>query len=348
MSAAPNLEYHHFMARVLIVDDEPSIRETFSHFLVKAGHDVLCAADATEALRLLAQAPVDLVFSDIILPGQHGDALLERLLHAENAPTVVLVTGQPDFTAMGQLIQRGAYDYIPKPIHKETLLKVVRSALEHRAVSVERSRLAAENARIREDLKRLIEERAAATRRDTRHQEHSQRLLACQRDLAVALSHVETAPGAYEAILNTLQSLPGVDFSAVYCVSSAAPDAPLTLKGQRDMPFSFLDQVRVIPPGGTFHSLLMDGRLRHADAAAIRNLPEPARTSLLEARVRSTAAAPIFSHGLVLGALCTASTTLDVMDEETPAALEAMATCVVGALTRCLKLDDAPFENPSA
>lgn len=128
------------MRRILVVDDEESIRYTFAAFLEDAGHQVCSAASATEALSHLQGEVFDLVFVDITLRGESGLDLLGEIRRRFPLCPVVMITGAPEIDTATEALRRGAFDYIPKPLRQETLLRVSRQALHHREVVEQRER----------------------------------------------------------------------------------------------------------------------------------------------------------------------------------------------------------------
>jgi len=126
------------MRRILVVDDEESIRYTFTAFLEDAGHQVRAAASAAEALRHLDGDVFDLVFVDIMLGGESGLDLLGEIRQKFPLCPVVMITGAPEIDTAMEALRRGAFDYIPKPLRQETLLRVSRQALHHREVLEQR------------------------------------------------------------------------------------------------------------------------------------------------------------------------------------------------------------------
>lgn len=112
------------MARVLVVDDDPTVREVVVSYLRAHGHDVLEAADGETALRLDRATPADLVVLDLMLPGLDGREVYARLRAARDVPVVML-------TALGAEVDRvaglqlGADDYVSKPFSpRELALRV--------------------------------------------------------------------------------------------------------------------------------------------------------------------------------------------------------------------------------
>jgi len=126
--------------RILVVDDEESLRFTFQAFLEDAGFTVETASTFEEGENSLAEKSYDLVFLDIMLGRQSGLDLL-RQLHARHISTpVVMITGAPEVETAAEAVRYGAYDYISKPILQKTLLRLARMALRHKAVLDQRER----------------------------------------------------------------------------------------------------------------------------------------------------------------------------------------------------------------
>ena len=127
-------------SRILIVDDEESIRFTFEAFLVDEGYEVVTAADLEGGLEQLDQEAFDLVFLDILLGRESGlDALKACREKNPNLP-VVMITGSPEIETAAEAVRYGAFDYIPKPVRQETLLRVAKMALQYKALLDQRER----------------------------------------------------------------------------------------------------------------------------------------------------------------------------------------------------------------
>lgn len=120
------------MSRVLIVDDERSIRLPLSRFLQAAGYEVGEAEDLPQAEALLAQQTYDVVLADVVLPQGSGLGLLPRLRTHAPATRVILMTGAPTLEHAVAAMRAGAYDYLAKPVLKDALLRVVAEALAGR------------------------------------------------------------------------------------------------------------------------------------------------------------------------------------------------------------------------
>jgi CheY-like chemotaxis protein len=113
---------------VLVVDDEAAVRDYLKRILQDAGYEVKVASDSAEALELMMTAPASVVLCDVRMPGQDGLWLTERL-HAHWPTTaIVMATALDDLQTVHQSRERGAVDYISKPIRPEQLLQSVRRA----------------------------------------------------------------------------------------------------------------------------------------------------------------------------------------------------------------------------
>jgi PAS domain S-box-containing protein len=155
------------MARVLVVDDERSLRRTFSLFLRDDGHDVETAEDVDQALATLERGEFDVVVSDIILPRRSGVSLMEAIADRWPDIKVILVTGEPTVETAASAVRSGAYDYISKPVSSSKIRKVVASAARVKSLQDDNRRLQAENDQQRAELAKLVEVRTAEVR-DTR------------------------------------------------------------------------------------------------------------------------------------------------------------------------------------
>jgi DNA-binding NtrC family response regulator len=136
------------VARILIVDDDRSIRRTLEKFLGGEGYDVATAGDAPAAISAVstsaaAAPPIDLMLLDLGLPGGSGFDVLSALVDQQNAPTVVVVTARDDMQSTVKAIQLGAYEYLVKPVDIDRLGSVVKSAIASREARGELVELAA-------------------------------------------------------------------------------------------------------------------------------------------------------------------------------------------------------------
>lgn len=136
--------------RILVVDDEETIREIVSSMLGGAHFQTRQASSGIEALSILESGdPFDLVLSDLMMAEMDGIALLERAKERYPDMPIVMVTAVHDIQVALQALRNGAYDYLLKPFEREQLLATVRRALENR-------RLKRENDAYRTNLETLV------------------------------------------------------------------------------------------------------------------------------------------------------------------------------------------------
>ena len=119
-------------SQILVVDDEESIRFTFSSFLKDEGHDVIVASSLAECCKEIEAKEFDLIFIDILLGGDNGIDALRKCKEKNPACPVVVITGSPTLDTATDAVRLGAYDYIPKPVRHETLLRITSKALQHK------------------------------------------------------------------------------------------------------------------------------------------------------------------------------------------------------------------------
>lgn len=131
------------MARILIVEDEASIRNVLVNIISEESesYEVYAAEDAKRALELLGESSFDLMLSDIKMPGMDGIELLERVVVLQPECTVVMISGHGDIETAVDSIKKGAYDYIAKPPDLNRLLNTVRNALDKSQLVLENKRL---------------------------------------------------------------------------------------------------------------------------------------------------------------------------------------------------------------
>ncbi|MDR2549758.1 MAG: sigma 54-interacting transcriptional regulator [Desulfobulbus sp.] len=139
-----------YSSKILIVDDEDSIRQTFSIFLKAEGYKFIkTASNYDEAIDAVRESEYDLIISDIVLTGYSGTDLLKEIRDLGVICPVVMITGFPNLKTAAKSIRYGAYDYISKPVNKENLLHFTRHALEHWHVTKKTRLLQQENEKYR-------------------------------------------------------------------------------------------------------------------------------------------------------------------------------------------------------
>jgi two-component system, NtrC family, nitrogen regulation response regulator NtrX len=131
------------LGRVLIVDDEPGIRETLGGILEDEGYEAEGVESAEDCLRLLEAKLYQAVLLDIWLPNVDGLTALERIQRLEPArrPVVVVISGHGTIEAAVRATKLGAFDFLEKPLTLDKVTLTVKNALDHRRLSLENENL---------------------------------------------------------------------------------------------------------------------------------------------------------------------------------------------------------------
>jgi DNA-binding NtrC family response regulator len=141
----------HARHNLLVVDDEPIIRDSLAEFLTQEGFAVTTCASAEEALAKARATPFAVALCDVQLPGMDGLQLLDRLLKVSPETFVLLITAYGTVESAVAAFQRGAHDYLIKPILFDEVLAKVRRLLNYRALHLE-------NQWLRRELNRTTEQ----------------------------------------------------------------------------------------------------------------------------------------------------------------------------------------------
>ena len=123
--------------RLLIVDDEQTLRESLQRVFSREGYDADAVNSAESALELLATNVYHVVITDIILPGIDGIELLKRIKEKLPEQLVIIITAYASIDTAIRAIRLGAYDYIVKPIVHEEIKQTVKNAVKQRALQSE-------------------------------------------------------------------------------------------------------------------------------------------------------------------------------------------------------------------
>ena len=129
------------MARILIADDEDSLRWVLDKGLRQAGYEITAVKDGESALRAFEAEPFDLVFLDVRMPGMDGLTALARLRELAPDAHVIVMTAHGTMETAIQAMQRGAYDYLAKPFDLDEAVLLAERALEARRLTQEVARL---------------------------------------------------------------------------------------------------------------------------------------------------------------------------------------------------------------
>src|ERR671934_120488 len=126
-------------SRVLVVDDEPMVREVLARYLSKEGFDVDIAADGEAALSAFERARPDLVLLDLMLPAVDGFDVFRRM-QASGRPAVIMLTARGDEVDRILGLEMGADDYVTKPFSPREIVARVRAVLRRSVASEPESR----------------------------------------------------------------------------------------------------------------------------------------------------------------------------------------------------------------
>ena len=127
--------------RILVVDDEPALREALERILRLDGFEVALARDGREAVRSQAAAPADAVLLDVLMPGLDGLEVCRRMRDIGDRTPVLMLTARDELGDRVAGLEAGADDYLPKPFALEELLARVRALLRRSGWSGERAAL---------------------------------------------------------------------------------------------------------------------------------------------------------------------------------------------------------------
>lgn len=125
------------MAKILIIDDERSIRNTLKEILEFEKHQVTLAENGKQGLEAAQNGVFDLIFSDIKMPEMDGIELLSNLTEQNIEAPIVMISGHGNIETAVECIKKGAFDFIVKPIDLNRLLITVRNALERNTLVTE-------------------------------------------------------------------------------------------------------------------------------------------------------------------------------------------------------------------
>ncbi|MDO9680315.1 MAG: sigma-54 dependent transcriptional regulator [Bacteroidales bacterium] len=116
--------------KVLIIDDEKSIRNTLKEILEFEGHEISLAADGVEGLSMATAESFDVIFSDIKMPNMDGMELLDKLSESNVEASVIMISGHGSIDSAVECIKKGAFDFIQKPLDLNRILITLRNATD--------------------------------------------------------------------------------------------------------------------------------------------------------------------------------------------------------------------------
>jgi DNA-binding NtrC family response regulator len=123
--------------KILIVEDEKTLRESLVRVFIREGYQVVGTHEAESAMALLRDGNFDLILTDIVLPGSSGIELLKEIKDTAPDQMVIIMTAYASLETAVETLRSGAYDYVVKPIIHEEIKQIVRNALKVRALHKE-------------------------------------------------------------------------------------------------------------------------------------------------------------------------------------------------------------------
>jgi len=129
------------MAKILIIDDERTIRNTLRDILSYEGHEMILASDGLEGLENLKNNKFDIILCDIKMPKMDGMEVLEKVMEMGLDTPIVMISGHGTLETAVEAIKKGAYDFIEKPLDLNRLLVVIKNATERKALIAESKEL---------------------------------------------------------------------------------------------------------------------------------------------------------------------------------------------------------------
>jgi two-component system, NtrC family, response regulator HydG len=127
--------------KLLIVDDEFSVRDSLAKWFHEEGYEVGTAESASDALTRMAETRWDAALLDIKMPGTDGIELQRRMHEIDPELTIIMMTGYASVETAVAALKNGAYDYVTKPLDPDEIAHVVKKALSHRRTTQENVRL---------------------------------------------------------------------------------------------------------------------------------------------------------------------------------------------------------------
>ncbi len=143
-------------ARVLIIDDEEIVLDSCRAILQTGPYTVATAADGAQGLHLVEEFRPDLVYVDLKMPGMSGMEVLERIRAVDPSIVTIVITGYATLASAVEAMQRGAYDYVPKPFTPQEFRLITRRGLEKRRLVQEATQLRREQEMLRENFAAIV------------------------------------------------------------------------------------------------------------------------------------------------------------------------------------------------
>ncbi len=129
------------MSKILVIDDQRSIRSTLKDILEMEGHTVVLAEDGAQGVEAFGSDSFDVVLTDIKMPNMDGMEVLDKIMETRPDCPVIMISGHGDIDTAVESIKKGAYDFIQKPLDLNRLLITIKNAVEKGALVVDNKAL---------------------------------------------------------------------------------------------------------------------------------------------------------------------------------------------------------------
>lgn len=224
---------------ILVVDDEPYIREVCGRALQRAGHEVALAEDGREARRELSRTSFDAAILDINLPDTDGLQLLQEVKQHNSNAVVVLITGFASLETAMEAVRLGAYEYVRKPFGAIDLVHIIERGLESQ-------RLKGRNDELLQELQAANEDLVAQQEQMRERMRIASEDLTAFVELGRRLSETSELPETLQSIMRAGLQVTHARAAAAY----RAQDAPPCLRGVMALGLADRDVVGVELPVG--------------------------------------------------------------------------------------------------
>ena len=124
--------------RILIVDDDKTVRQSYLRSLESISNNIEAASDGEEALQTMEQKSFDVVLLDMRMPGQDGLSVLRTIKQKWPESEVVIITGYPTVASAKEAVRLGAYDYVAKPVGPQDVINVTDGAITRKQWALHR------------------------------------------------------------------------------------------------------------------------------------------------------------------------------------------------------------------
>lgn len=311
------------MTRILVVDDEESIRVTLSTILRKEGYEVSTAGSFNEVAQILPQFPPDTIILDVLLPRVSGLDILKYLKEQGVETPVIVITGAPDIQSARESLRHGAYDYIAKPFSLDVLRQSVRRAVNQKELMDARHELEERKRRYQEELESQVRERTAELQRRNIELATLNRVGAI---LAGSLTLEDTLQAALAETLEAAESPAG----AVYLLHSEQLTRAASVSVGRRPPFP-----------KTLDAALLANARRGAATVAATEAPDAMRGALAANGVPAVALVPLVAKAEAEGLLAVACGSPQGPDQANCALLVAIAQQMAVAVQNAHLFEEA-------